>query len=162
MAFIRWKVSRQGMRRAYLVHSYRDEQGKPRHKTLAYLGAEGELTPERLTQLKEKHKDLSIHWEGIAPSAKPARSLDPASLSDEELLRNLKTLRLEKGLNIQAMVQAVLDAGLPPWKTGHEDRIFTPYLYKGIEREAANGPLEHFLAKIAPDILPYFRKVLAF
>jgi len=28
-----------------LVHSYRDDDGKPRHSTLAYLGKSGELKP---------------------------------------------------------------------------------------------------------------------
>jgi hypothetical protein len=38
MAFIRWKKNKFGIRQTYLVHAYRDEAGKPKQKTLAYLG----------------------------------------------------------------------------------------------------------------------------
>ena len=48
MAFIRWKTSQSGTKQAYLVHSYRDEWGEPRHRTLAYLGKSGEIKPEHI------------------------------------------------------------------------------------------------------------------
>jgi len=147
------------MRRAYLVHSYRDEQGVPRHKTLAYLGAEGELTPERVDELREKHKDLAIHWERIAPAAKPPRSLDAATLSDEALLCNLKLLRREKGLNIQAMVQALTQAGLPPFKIpGFGDHVVSPEYYKRFERRVVENKAAQY-SFLLPHILPFLRKV---
>lgn len=161
MAFIRWKKNRQGIPRAYLVRAYRDESGKPRQETLAYLGTAKELSPEHIAQLREKHKDLSIDWESVKPAAEPKRTLDPAAMNDEELLRNLKTLRTEKGLSINAIVQVILDAGLPSWKVGNEERVFSPFLYQSMEEEGAKGPLQHFLARIAPDVLPYLRRILA-
>ncbi len=69
MAFIRWKENKFGVRQAYLVHSYRDEQGRPRHKTLAYLGKTGELKPEHIDALKAKHADLPVQWDKIKPAA---------------------------------------------------------------------------------------------
>jgi hypothetical protein len=161
MAFIRWKKNRQGMPRAYLVRAFRDETGKPRQVTLAYLGTAKELSPEHIAQLREKYKDLSIDWETVKPAAEPKRTLDVAALSNEELLRQLKTLRIEKGLSINALVQAILDAGLPPWKTSDGERVLSPFLYQKLEEEGAKGPLNYFLAKVAPDVLPYLRKVLA-
>ena len=41
MAFIRWKKNKFGIRQAYLIHSYRDEQGKPKHKDACLSGAGG-------------------------------------------------------------------------------------------------------------------------
>src|SRR5260370_39898677 len=106
MAFIRWKKNRQGMPRAYLVRAYRDESGKPRQETLAYLGTAQELSPEHITQLREKYKDLPIDWETVKPAAEPKRTLVVAALSDGDLLRHLKTIRTEKGLSIKTIVQA--------------------------------------------------------
>jgi hypothetical protein len=95
MAFIRWRLNSAGNRQAYLVHSYRDAEGKPRHKVLAYLGASAELTPDRIGELRQKYPELNIRWDKIKPSAK--RLADVSGMSDADILRHIRKLRHERG-----------------------------------------------------------------
>src|ERR1700682_780070 len=101
MAFIRWKHNGIGGRQAYLVHAYRGPDGKPKQKVLAYLGDSAELTPERLADLRQKSPDLKCDWEKVKPSSRP--KIDISTLSDVELLRRIRHLRHQLGLDQRAM-----------------------------------------------------------
>jgi hypothetical protein len=105
MAFIRWKKNSYGVRQAYLVHSYRDKKGKPKHATLAYLGTVGQLAQEHIADLKAKYPDLPIDWDSIQPAAlmKAAPLTDISGMSDEPLLRSLRALRMERGIKLKEM-----------------------------------------------------------
>src|ERR1051325_5186539 len=101
MAFIRWKKNASGKRQAYLIQSYRDESGKPKHKMLAYLGDEASLTPERLASLKAQYPDAQVDWNNI--KLPDHHKVDIAASSDAELLRNMRALRHQWGLDPQRM-----------------------------------------------------------
>jgi len=147
---------KNGIRKAFLVHSYRDERGKPRHKTLAYLGKSHEIEPELLVSLKERHRNLPIQWETIKASPHPAPTIDPTSLSDQEFLHRLKEIRHERGFSSRDMIRLLAQAGfsrMGRWPlTGRQYRVFE-------EGFAQDKPHTHYtLAK--REMLPYLRKVL--
>ena len=163
MAFIRWKKNKHGMRHAYLVHSYRDEQGRVRQKVLAYAGKTGELHPDKLEQAKQKHGHLSVRWDAIAQAARPGLR-DIATLSDAELLSNLRGLRKERGINTREMLQALLAAGLPP-RAGRYGRgkpmSSDGYFRMESHLEEGRDIGEFYYSNPAVELVPYLRRVLS-
>ena len=110
MAFIRWKAAKSGHLRPCLVQSYRDAQGKPRHKILGYLGYKGVLTPELLAEMQEKHSGWKIKWDKIKPSPRPRT--DISALSDSDLLKKMRKLRHERGWNLREMNNQLTSSGI--------------------------------------------------
>jgi len=162
MAFIRWKKNSYGARQAYLVHSYRDKKGKPKHATLAYLGTAGQLAQEHIADLKAKYPDLPIDWDNIKPAApmKAAPLTDISGMSDESLLRALRKLRRERGLKLQAMVKALIESGLPDLETmGYSYRLGWPY-YSRLEKLFEGEQWSEGVKEIGLQIAPYARKAL--
>jgi LmbE family N-acetylglucosaminyl deacetylase len=160
MAFIRWKKNSFGIRQAYLVHSYRDETGKPKHKTLAYLGREGALSPEQMAALKEKHADLGIDWEKLEAVPHPAPKTDIAGMTDEELLRRLKELRIERGISARAMVERLNAAGapaVPDW--GNIPLHWSSYA--GLEKGWGQGKSEPYYVRPGQLLARFLRQALA-
>src|SRR5258706_13317377 len=131
MAFVRWKKSPSGTWKAYLVHSYRDEQGRVRHKHLAYLGHEPQLTPECLEALKARHGQDQYKWHAIKPPTGPKR-IDISRMSDEEIIQNLRRIRREHGLSFFQMAKRLAAAGAPP--PSHGLGGFGVLEYRWIER----------------------------
>src|ERR1700687_310762 len=124
MAFIRWKTSSVGKRQAYLVHAYRGPDGKPKQKVLAYLGDKAELAPEHHAALRQKHPDLKINWESIKPANRPVT--DVSTLSDADLLKNIRRLRHERGLSQNHFPHLLKKNGLGPC-TGQEANGYYVY-----------------------------------
>jgi hypothetical protein len=160
MAFIRWKKNKFGTRNAYLIHSYRDEEGKPKHKTLAYLGPETELSPERLAELKEKHSEIEVDWDSIRPAARPAPIMPLEALSDDDVLKQLRQLRLDRGLSKKRMVAALLLAGAPPLADWHKDSI-NVRIYGALENAWATGRKEEHYENPKAVLISFIRRVLA-
>ena len=162
MAFIRWKKNKCGIVKAYLVHSYRDKKGRPKHKTLAYLGAAGEMAPELLEELKEKHSGLNIEWDKIKPAAAPAKTgsfTDISNISDEELMRSLRKLRHERGMTLIEMKAALNQAGLTTTTSyGYTSDISHPY-YGRLELVFAREVWPSGMLDTMKQIAPYIRKV---
>jgi hypothetical protein len=170
MAFIRWKKNKCGVRQAYLVHSYRDKNGKPRHITLAYLGSAGELTPEHIAGLKAKYPDIHIEWDKVKPATPPAAApvTDISGMSDESLLRSLTSLRRERGITIAEMVERLCKAGLTSIRVkdftlmlGHDitfqlDRRH----YTRLEKQFAKEQWNEVTVEEGPQIAPFARKAL--
>jgi len=155
MAFVRWKKNAAGNQQAYLMHSYRGEDGKPHHKMLAYLGDQVSLTPERLAELRQKYPDLSVNWEKIKPTEKPMT--DVSTLSDADLLRKARHLRHERGFSQQRIVWRLEDAGLPrsgPYKVGLSGREWG-ILEKALER----GEPQDYYFNPEAEVAPALRKV---
>lgn len=149
MAFIRWKKNKLGTQQAQLVHSYRDEQGRPRQKVLAHLGADPTLTPELLSELQARHGHLPIKWDQIAPAPAPKRR-DISRMSDEELLSNLRILRREHGIGFREMAFRLHDHGL---------RIGT-FAYSDLERQLHKGENPRIYKDPLDQLAIYVRKVL--
>jgi hypothetical protein len=158
MAFIRWKKNKFGIRQAYLVHSYRDKEGRPRQKTLAYLGHSSELSDDRLCALKEQHKDIAVNFDGIKPVGQPAPQTDIDPLSDQELASRLRELRSERGLNRNAMAKALIQLGVPDIQLYRRRQPFTGEVYTWLERDWSRQNPSH--ASAISVIAPYLRKVL--
>jgi|ERR1700687_906379 len=161
MAFIRWKKLKHGTLKAYLVHSYRDEQGRPRHKTLAYLGDKTTLEPEHLERLKTRHAHLSIKWDRIKPPPTPKRT-DISQMSDEELLKNLRSLRREFGIPWWRMRSLLEQAGAPR-ATSKKISGFGMSIkrYIALENALADGLEQDFYEDPVMDLAPAVRKVLS-
>jgi hypothetical protein len=159
MAFIRWKKNKFGIRQAYLIHSYRDENGRPKHKTLAYLGSSGSLTPELISSLKDKHKDVNVNWEGIKEAPCSSPKTDITQLSDWDLARKLRELRRERGIHIRAMVERLQQIGAPSIKTVGEPEPMSLKLYGWLERGWQKSTHPEFV-KAATLLAPYIRKCL--
>jgi len=162
MAFIRWKENKFGVRQAYLVHSYRDEHGRPRHKMLAYLGKAGELKPEHIAALKEKHASLQIQWDNIkavAPS-KARQVTDISGMSDESLLRSLRGLRRERGITIAEMLKELHNMGLTAVPGIINDRPLSHELLCRIERLLTRDEWPDWAGEAGRQIAPFARKVL--
>ena len=159
MAFIRWKKNQYGMAYAHLVHSYRDANGKPRHKTLAYLGKKGELTDDHLAKLKERHKNLTVNWYAIKLKVSP-KLTEISQLSNAELLSQLKTLRLERGLTVHQIVQTLLGAGVPTRSKHLTGFPITLRWYRRIEKACLEGITQDFYNNLELELAPYLRKVL--
>jgi hypothetical protein len=161
MAFIRWKKLKHGTLKAYLVHSYRDEQGRPRHKTLAYLGDKSTLEPEHLEKLKTKHAHLEIKWNRIKAPPTPKRS-DFSRMSDEELLQNLRSLRREYGIPWWRMPRLLEQAGAPrATSTKLSGWGMSIKRYIAIENALADGLAQEFYEAPVRDLAPAVRKVLS-
>jgi len=152
MAFIRWKKLKHGTWKAYLVQSYRDDQGRPRHKTLAYLGDQAQLGPEHVEQLKTRYPELAIDWHQIKPPAAPKR-MDINQMSDAELLQNLRSLRRERGIPAWSMPGRLRGAssGL---------RYFGPKDYIQIEKSLTDGSPQDYFKDPVRELAPAARKVI--
>ena len=160
MAFIRWKKLKHGTWKAYLVQSYRDEQGRPRHKTLAYLGDQAQLAAEHVAQLKARYPDLSIDWDKIRPPAPPKRA-DISGMSDGELLENLRSLRRERGIPAWFMPRRLESAGAARAMTAsRKGRGLGIKDYIKIENALADGEEQDFYENPVRDLAPAARKVL--
>ena len=162
MAYIRWKKLPFGHWKAYLVHSYRDEQGRPRQKTLAYLGDQHQLTQDHVAQLQQKHAGLDIAWDKIRPAHPPKRT-DISQLSDEELVRNLRTLRREYGIPQRIMHFYLNDAGAPP-ASKNKDRFRHSEIlrkhYQKLELAIHEGREQEMYVDPVSELAPAIRKVL--
>lgn len=160
MAFIRWKRNSAGNYRACLIQSYRDADGKPRHKMLAYLGDQETLTPERMASLRAEYPDLKIDWSQI--KAAPRTRTDIAQLSDAELLRKLRTLRHERGWSQFSTVHHLYNCGMPrcsgPYGVG---RGLGAREWSTLEKALEHGePQDYFLdpqSELAPTIRKAFQ-----
>ncbi|SRR5258708_28785901 len=159
MAFIRWKKNKFGIRQAYLIHSYRGEDGKPKHKTLAYLGRAGSVSPELIASLKEQHKDWNVKWEAIQPSSHPAPESDISGLSNWELAQQARQLRRERGIHFREMVKRLQEAGAPAIRTVSSPEPISFKLYRWLERGWQSSTHAGFQSA-AEDLSPYLRKVL--
>jgi hypothetical protein len=157
MAFIRWKKNSAGNLQAYLIQSYRDEAGKPKHKMLAYLGDAASLTPEHVAALNAKYPDIKIDWEKVKPVQRPRT--DISKLNDAELLKKIRHLRYEMGLNQNQMVWALEKSGMPKctseswkgaWVSGRRWGV--------IEKALENGEPQDFYENPEIDIAPALRK----
>jgi hypothetical protein len=160
MAFIRWKKNKFGIRQAYLIHSYRDEEGKPKHKSLAYLGREGSLSPEQISLLGEKYADLGVVWEKLEATPHPAPKTDIASIPDEELLRRLKELRTERGISARAMVDRLISVdapAVPEW--GNKPLHWSSY--SRLESGWIAGRSQPHYVNPGRLLAPYLRKALS-
>ena len=157
MAFIRWKRNIAGNRQAYLMHSFRDENGKPRQKMLAYLGDEASLTPEHIEELRQKYPDLKVDWENFKPTTRPIT--DISQLSDADLLKRMRHLRHERGLSQWLMMRRLQEFGLPrcsgTYRLGLGGREWG-ILEKALER---NQPQPFFLNP-ETELAPALRKAL--
>jgi len=160
MAFIRWKKLKHGTVKAYLVHSYRDEQGRPRHKTLAYLGDKTQLEPEHLEALKARYGHLPINWANIRPPA-PHKRTDFSAMSDEELLKNLRALRREYGIPVWQMPGLLRQAGVPRSTGLYKGFGLSLKKYLVIENALADGGEQDFYEDPVRDLAPAARKVLS-
>jgi len=159
MAFIRWKKNKLGTQQAQLVHSYRDEQGRPRQKVLAHLGANPALTAELVTQLQEKHGHLPIKWDQIGAAPAPKRR-DISLMSDEDLVKNLRMLRREYGISFRDMARRLVNAGAPPRsKPGYSPSSLSFYNYKDLERALHDREEQNFYADPVAELAPCIRKV---
>jgi hypothetical protein len=158
VAFIRWKKLKHGTLKAYLVHSYRDEQGRPRHKTLAYLGDKPDLDPARLEVLKAKHAHLPIQWDKIKPPA-PRKRTDISRMSDEELLKNMRALRRERGISVWRMHVNLQSSGAPRGTGRKKDWGLQRREYIAIEHALADGGEQDFYEDPVRDLAPAVRKV---
>jgi len=125
MAFIRWKKNRFGIRQAYLVYSYRDKDGMPRHRTLAYLGATGEISASRIPELERKHQDLAIPWHEITGKPYPNVDIQARNLSDAELLTQLSLLRKNRGYSLLALAAAIRERGIMAVESAHGEEAVT-------------------------------------
>jgi len=159
MAFIRWKKNKFGTRHAYLIHSYRGEDGKPKHKTLAYLGKDPTLTPEALARLQVRHEGVPVQWEKIKPKA-PLPMTDISSLSDAELLRRMRALRQERGIRSKEMVHKLLAAGVPARTKGSFSHPLAFHHYSLVEKAFETGEEQHFFSNPVEELAPFIRKVL--
>ena len=160
MAFIRWKKLKHGTLKAYLVHSYRDEQGRPRHKTLAYLGAKADLDAGRLENIKARHGHLSIKWDKIKPSS-PPKQTDIGRMNDVELLQNMRSLRREYGISVWRMQRLLERAGAPRSTGKYKDFGLSRKEYLNIEHALADGGDQDFYEDPVRDLVPALRKVLS-
>jgi len=162
MAFIRWKKNRFGQQQAYLVHSYRDKKGSPRHITLAYLGKSGELTQEHIAGLKQDYPDLPVEWDKVKPAApaKTSQLTDISGLSDEQLLRGLRGLRRERGMTIAEMLEELLKAGLPPQRVMGYIYQFERGYYGRLEKLFEREQWPEGIRETGLHIAPFARKVL--
>ena len=159
MAFIRWKKNKFGIRQAYLIHSYRDEEGRPKHKTLAYLGREGQITSDQLSLLKERHKGLPVSWDKIEPRSHPPFS-DISQLSDTDLVHKLRHLRAERGITLKGMFERLISIGIPEIRAGHRPEQLDYHLYRWLENGwHAQSPHPGF-AEAEKLLVPYIRKAL--
>jgi len=157
MAFIRWKTNRTGGAQAYLVQSYR-ENGKPKQRTLAYLGDAAALTPEHVAELKRRYPDQSIDWDAIKPRVKPLT--DPQALSDADLLRKMRHIRLERNLGTYTMSWALRDAGLKDFnrkKLAELEKLYAGVKTPTQEPDAALAAALRIVFKIPEPVVP--RKV---
>jgi hypothetical protein len=160
MAFIRWKHNGIGGRQAYLVHAYRDADGKPKQKVLAYLGDAAELTPDHIEALRQKHPDLKVNWDKIKPASRP--QVDISTLSDAELLRKIRHLRHQLGLSQNHMGFRLKESGMLPCSTGDAKGYYVygrdfGQLEKALE---SGGPQDFYLDpenEIAPALRKLFR-----
>ncbi len=152
MAFIRWKKTTHGTWKAYLVHSYRDELGRPRHKTLAYLGNKPTLKEEHLSTLKALHGHLKVNWEKIRPAANPPLT-DISAMSDEDFLRQLRTLRRERGITVKEMRDRL--------RQGTAQLYGTHAHFCQFERTLEVGDLTATVgSRSANELVPYLREIL--
>jgi len=165
MAFIRWKRNKSGLLRAQLVHSYRDDQGRPRQKILAHLGESATLPSERVDALKAQYPDIKIDRQSLVSSVKkPAQPPAPEGLTDEDLWRQMGHLRRMQGWSLRTMVLKLTEAGLANIGGGISMGLrlrATPLkwtYYKGLEQMASEGKS---LPQMAAEILPYVRKIFA-
>jgi len=159
MAFIRWKLNRFGLRQAYLVQSYRDEEGRPKHKTLAYLGRAAELSPERIAILRQQYPELRIAWDKIQIPDHPEPLADLDQLADAELVSRLRRLRRERSINAREAVEMLTRAGLTRL-TGPGSPHLTPRFYGVLEQAFAEGRSQPYYASFAAQLLPFLRKML--
>jgi hypothetical protein len=161
MAFIRWKKNKFGMRHAYLVHSYRDEQGQPRHKTLAYLGQAGDLnlTPEKLAALKEQHSGLKVDWEKISPPRKLPEVTDVSQLDAQQLLSRLRKLRIERRMNMKTMISKLHALGAPIVSDWRKSPI-NKWDYSVLEGGWAEGRTNSHYVNSGQLLEPFIRKAL--
>jgi hypothetical protein len=158
MAFIRWRLNSAGKRQAYLVHSYRDQAGKPRHRVLAYLGNNAELTPEHLAELQAKHADLKVNWDRIKPP--PPRPLtDLSSLSDAGLLQKMRILRHERGIQQFQMAGRLRDAGIPNFSGVRHSHFHHGHM-GDLEKAMEQGDRSEFYLDPEAELAPYLRKAL--
>jgi hypothetical protein len=157
MAFIRWKPGPSGNHKAYLIQSYRDESGKPKHKMLAYLGDETSLTPERLAALKTQYPDLKVDWDKIKPVARP--KTDISSLSDADLIRKMRALRHELHLDQNRMFWLLEKFGLPRCTSKMKEGMGVGGRNWGVlEKALENDEPQDFYADPLVDIAPALRK----
>jgi hypothetical protein len=160
MAFIRWKKNAFGIRQAFLIHAYRDEQGKPKQKTLAYLGKEGEISPERLAELQTQHKDLSIDWARVQAVPHPAPRTEINTLSDQELMRRLRELRRERGINMKVIVSRLTEMGKTTVISHNGPEPLDHGWYSWLERAWEEQHPNPVFARSAADLAPFIRKAL--
>jgi hypothetical protein len=156
MAFIRWKTNNVGKRQAYLVHAYRGPDGRPKQKVLAYLGDSAELKPEHHAAISQKHPDLKINLEGIKPASRPVT--DVSTLSDVDLLRNIRRLRHERGLSQGHFPQFLRKHGLGPC-SGQEANGYYPIgrTYGVLERALERGEPQNFYLNPEAEVAPALR-----
>jgi hypothetical protein len=158
MAFVRWKKSPSGTWKAYLVHSYRDEQGRVRHKHLAYLGHDPQLTPERLDALKARHGHDQYKWHAIKPPASPKR-INISQMTDEEIIQNLRRIRREHGLTFIQMASRLAAAGAPPPSHGRGSLGWIDYRWIEQAVESIRGKTHQNVYKDLPrELAPAVRK----
>jgi hypothetical protein len=160
MAFIRWKKNAFGIRQAFLIHAFRDEQGKPKQKTLAYLGREGEIASERLAELQAKHKDLAVDWAAVSAVPHPAPRTEINTLSDQELMRRLRELRRERGINMKGMVSRLTQMGKTTVISHNGPKQLDHGWYSWFERAWEKQHPNPVFAQSAADLAPFIRKVL--
>jgi hypothetical protein len=159
MAFIRWKKNKFGLRQAYLIHSYRGEDGKPKHKTLAYLGREGSIDADQIALLQKQHKDLSIDWAAIKAVEHPPAVTDISVLTDWELAQQVKQLRQERGITMKGMVERLQQAGITTVSSGFKPDPMTYSTYRWLENGWQSSSHPGF-QQAATQLAPYFRKIL--
>ena len=81
-------------------------------------------------------------------------------MSDKELVKNLRVLRREYGINFRTMASKLNDAGAPPRsKPGYSPTELGFYFYKELERALHNGDEQNFYADPVTELAPCIRKV---
>jgi hypothetical protein len=157
MAFIRWKRNSAGNYRACLILSYRDAQGKPRHKMLAHLGDQDSLTPERISALRDQYPDLKIDWGKIQTASRPRTYI--AQLSDAELLRKLRELRHERGWTQFGTVHHLYNHGMPRCSGSYGiGRGMGTRQWGALEKALERGEPQDFFLDPENELAPIIRK----
>jgi len=159
MAFIRWKKNTAGKHLAYLVQAYRGQDGKPKQKVLTYLGDVSALTPEHITRLRTQYPDLQIDWEKIKPAA--PRLTDVSTLSDAELLRKMRVLRHERGVDQRKMGWLLRENGAPCCSGSAWDGYLYGREFGALEKALERGEPQDYYLDPEKEIAPALRKAFS-